>query len=136
MIGLAEKYRLNVAVKFLRPVGAPDRVSRLRVQSGDKLDIRALEVHDEQIIKQNRRGNRALHMLTVQIGPTPQHLTRSRIETGCSMGAIMYVYKALFHHGRRCCIRIVRVNSLGPVRMKNLYIMDDSAAIQINANGV
>ncbi len=48
----------------------------------------------------------------------------------------MYVYEALFPHRRRCRIRIGSVNSLGLLRMKNLNIVDDSAAIQINANGV
>ena len=48
----------------------------------------------------------------------------------------MDVDTTLFHHGRRRRIGIPRVDLLGPVRMEDVYVVDDSTGIQIDADSV
>ena len=97
--------------------------------------VAAIEVHDEQVLEQDRRGAGAAIVIALQVAPFPERLAGLRVETGGASRAERDVNAARLDDRRGRAVGVELVGELRLLDGEELEVVNDLAGVAVHADG-
>ena len=98
-----------------------------RVERHDELHVRAVAIHEHQVLPHHRRAARAVPMRVLQLLVFPQHLAGGR-DAGRAVRAEVHEHAVAVDRGRGRRVAVVGVDRAGLLELKDLHVVQDLAA--------
>ena len=134
---IALQLRLALGVEVLvvdRAIGLPDGAAGFFVERDDELKIAPVEMHQQQIAVENRRGAGRAEMVADKIRALPKHLARRGVEARGAGRAEGDIDAAFLDHRRGRGVGVERVAELGLGDAEENGVAENRAGVLINAD--